>query len=113
MREKANDDWRRPSGNELEQIRKDYREIIENDYGIGVLHDLLALPHLGLFEGLEEGVEGSFPSPWDDAATRQRFEEEYGATFEYIDSPDSGKSLDELSRQAERLSSGMFNGEPD
>ncbi len=110
---KSNDAWQWPAEEELESIRQAYRETLETRFGPELLQDLLALPHLDLFEGLQEGAEGQYPSPWGDADTRHRLEENYHITFELADPVAGQPPLMEHLRQSESQYSGMLRAETD
>jgi len=105
---RSNDDGLSTSDRNWNEVRREFRERIQSQFGYQVLHDILVLGHLDLFEDLESGVELEFTSPWDDEATRQRLETEYRASFVSGNNlSEGGNPLSEKAQQMEQIAEQM------
>ena len=70
-----------PDYNTLVTIKEKTRQRIRERFGDQVLHDLITVPSLDLFNGLGDGAEHEFRDPWEDVATRERLKEHYLISF--------------------------------
>jgi hypothetical protein len=105
---RSNDDGLSTSDRNRDEVRREFRERIQSQFGYQVLHDLVVLGHLDLFEDLESGVELEFLSPWDDEATRKRLETEYRASFVSGNNlSEGGNPLSEKAQQMEQIAEQM------